>query len=95
MFHGVPFNIASSALLLTIIGKLTNRTPGILTMNMGDCHIYAQHSSAVREQLSRFKYRLARVEINRSFEKVEELSYEDFKLLNYECQPPIKADMVV
>lgn len=94
LFHGVPFNIASSALLLTLISKLTNLTAGKLTMFLGDCHIYSQHVEAVKTQLnSRIKFPFPKLIISENI-NLNELSIEDFILNDYKSHPAIKVEMV-
>lgn len=97
LFHGVPFNIASSALLLCIICNVTNKKPRKLIINMGDSHIYAEHYTAVKEQLYRVPYLLPQVKITKDLNTVEDiegLEYEDFLLESYHSYPAIKAKMV-
>lgn len=97
LFHGLPFNIASSALLLKIVAKATGRISGTLTINMGDCHIYEQHLDAVKTQLRRIKYRSPEVELSADIQTVadvENLKFEDFCLTHYTSWPAIKAKMV-
>ena len=93
---GLPFNIASTALLLTIISKITNRTPGKVTITMGDCHIYDQHLSAINTQLDRTPYRLPTVKIPdfTSIEEVEVSTLKDYIVEDYIYHPTIKASMV-
>lgn len=91
---GLPFNIASSSLLLTIIAKMTGLTPRFLNLSLGDCHIYDQHMESVSEQLLRVPFPLPSVMICKPFEFVEELTFEHFELKNYESHPPIKAPMI-
>lgn len=97
VFHGIPFNIASSALLLTLIAKLTNKTPRFLHMTMGDTHIYEEHIEQVREQLDRLPYKFPTIKIPNitSLKDLETLKAEDFILSNYQYHPSIKAEMVV
>ena len=97
LFHGVPFNIASSALLLCIIAKLCHKKPVKLIMNLGDCHIYQSHYEVVQEQLTRFKCPLPKLVITKelnTLNDIHHLVFEDFRLENYVCHSPLKADMV-
>ena len=95
LFLGVPFNIASYALLTHIVAKLTNLKPGKLVMNFGDTHVYVNHRDAVREQCSR--------SVEQNFPSVvlpddislETLSSENIHLENYNAQPRISAEMAV
>ena len=94
---GVPFNIASSSLLLIIIAKLTNLIPRYFNLSLGDVHIYKEHIESVEEQLNRFPYLWPNIILPEftTLEEVEKLSYEDFKLKNYYYYPSIKANMIV
>jgi len=94
---GVPFNIASSALLLTLISILTNLKPRYLNMMLGDVHIYKDHLQHVSSQTERRPYKLPLLKINKeikTLEDVERLNYSDFELKGYNCYPNIKMEMV-
>lgn len=93
LFLGLPFNIASSALLLHIIAKLTGYKPRMLHLYLGDCHIYEPHIDAVKTQLERIPKRPPELTIL-DFERVEDLSYEHINLKNYESYESIKAEMI-
>lgn len=98
VFHGVPFNIASSALLLIFISNLTNKTPRFLNIIMGDVHIYQSHIDAVKTQISRVPYQLPKLEILKKLNTLDDicnLSFDDFILYDYKFHSPIKVDMVV
>jgi thymidylate synthase len=100
---GLPFNIASYALLLEIISKVVNMIPEEVIGNLGDCHIYLNHEEGLKEQLTRIPYELPTVKINRtSFEfgkpdpKKLDLDYYsvyNFELENYQCHPAIKLPL--
>lgn len=96
MFLGVPFNIASSALLLSIIAKLTGLEPRFLIMNLGDCHIYNQHYEAVNTQISRTPYVFPKLIVPeiKDLQDLENLSFRDFIIKDYNFYPPIKAEMI-
>ena len=93
---GSPFNIASSALLLIIIAKITNLIPRYFNLSIGDAHIYSSHKEALFEQIERKPYIWPNIILPdiKSLEDVEKLTYEDFKLLNYNCYPAIKMPMI-
>jgi len=93
---GLPFNIASTALLLCIISKITGRNPGKVTITMGDCHIYDSHLTAIKTQLDRTPYRLPVLTIPdfTSIEEVEASSLGDYVISDYMFYPTIKASMV-
>lgn len=92
---GLPFNIASSSLLLLIISKLTNLKARFLHLYLGDCHIYEQHDHAVKTQLSRIPKIPPNMSLTQAERKnVEDFSFTDFTLSDYVSHPAIKADMV-
>jgi thymidylate synthase len=93
LFLGLPFNIASTALLTSILAKHTGYISGKIRICIGDCHIYNEHFSAVEEQLSRIHKQMPKLNI-KDFEKIEELVYEDFELINYNPHNTIKAPMI-
>ncbi len=95
-FLGIPFNIASTSLLLTIVAQLTGLEPGKVHLLIGDYHIYWSHLDAVNEQLKRTPKNLPKLEMTlfKTLEVVENASLDDFKISGYECDPAIKANMV-
>jgi thymidylate synthase len=97
LFLGLPFNIASSALFLTIIAKITGLIPRNFHLNLGDSHIYENHYSAVLSQIERFPYKLPSLIIHKQLNTItdaETLNYTDFELIRYQCYPRISAEMV-
>jgi len=95
---GLPFNIASYALLTHIIAKITDNDVGTLTYCGGDTHIYNNHFDQVIEQISRTPYSFPTLKIEKSInslEQAEMLQFSDIILENYECHPSIKAEMAV
>lgn len=90
---GVPFNIASYALLLMMIAKQTGRIPRYFIHTFGDAHIYLNHLDGVKEQLSRTPGKLPQIKI--ADKSIWDLVFEDFELLNYEHQPFIKFPIAV
>jgi len=95
-FLGLPFNIASTSLLLCIISKLTNLNPSEVTITLGDCHIYEEHYEAVKSQLNRTCYCLPKIEIPnfKNLKEVESSELKDYKLVDYKYHPSIKAKMI-
>lgn len=95
-FLGEPFNIASTSLLLHIVSKLTNKTPGKVILTFGDCHIYSNHSEQVKRQLKRLPYSFPNINIPdfKSIEEVENSKFEDYIISNYNHHKGIKAEMV-
>ncbi len=96
LFLGLPFNIASTTLLLYIIAKLVNMEPDNVIITLGDCHIYETHINQVKEQLNRIPFDLPKLIIPdfKTLEEVEKSTYRDFELVDYTSHPSIKADMV-
>lgn len=95
MFLGSPFNIASYALLTYMIGHITNLEPNELIISMGDTHIYKNHVDQVKEQISRTPYDFPKLKIKRKIENIDEFTYEDFEIKDYNCHKTIKAQMAV
>ena len=97
MFLGVPFNIASYALLLSILGNILDLKPKYFVHSFGDAHIYSNSIEQVKEQLSREPLPLPKLKIPNisSIDEIKDLSIEDFKLEGYEHHPPIKAKMAI
>jgi thymidylate synthase/dihydrofolate reductase len=96
IFLGVPFNIASSALLLMVVGKLTSKTPRYLKISMGDTHLYEEHILHAKEQIERSPYKLPKLIIPNidDVRQLEIITYEDFRLETYTSHPSIKATMI-
>lgn len=95
-FLGLPFNIASYGLLLSLLAKQFGYEPGILTGFLGDTHIYNNHREQVKEQMSRIPFELPTLVINDSFSDVRSFnSAEDIKLDGYEHHPAIKAQIAI
>jgi thymidylate synthase len=95
MFLGVPFNIASYALLLHMFAQQCDLTPGELVWTGGDCHLYRNHLEQADLQLSRTPLPLPRLQIRRRPASIFEYQYEDFEFLNYQHHAPIKASVAV
>jgi thymidylate synthase len=95
-FLGIPFNIASTSLLVHIISQLTRLKPGIVNLIMGDYHIYQEHVEQVFEQLKRIPKKLPILEMPQfeTLEQVEKSKFEDYKIINYDSHPAIKAKMI-
>ncbi len=95
VFLGVPFNIASYALLLMMIAQVTGLEAHEFVHVLGDAHIYNNHFNQVRLQLTRRPQQLPRMRINSSIKSIFDFKFEDFNLENYESHPPIKAEISV
>ena len=95
VFLGVPFNIASYALLTFMIAKVTGFEPGDFVHTFGDAHLYLNHFDQVNEQLSRDSYPLPNLIINDEAANLFDFLYEDFELRNYQHHPAIPASVAV
>ncbi len=95
IFLGVPFNIASYALLTMMIAKVTNLQYGDFIHTFGDAHLYLNHLQQADEQLSREPYPLPRMNINENITSIFEYKFEDFELQNYQAHPHIPAPVAV
>jgi len=95
IFLGVPFNIASYALLTHMLAQQADLGVGDFVWTGGDCHLYSNHLEQADEQLSRKPLPLPRLAIKRRPETIFDYKYEDFDILNYESHPHIKAAIAV
>jgi thymidylate synthase len=95
IFLGVPFNIASYALLTMMVAQVTGLEPGEFIHTFGDAHLYLNHVDQAREQLSRKPYPLPVMRIDPEVKDVFAFRYEDFKLEGYQAHPHIKAEVAV
>jgi thymidylate synthase len=95
MFLGVPFNIASYALLTIILAKVTGYEPGEFVHTLGDYHIYEKHVDAVKEQLTRTPGAFPKVELDPSIKNIDDFTPDKVKLIDYNPQGMIKAELSV
>jgi thymidylate synthase len=95
IFLGVPFNIASYALLTLMVAQVTNLRPGEFIHTLGDAHLYSNHLEQVQTQLSRDPRPLPIMRLNPDIRSIFDFCYSDFELLNYDPHPAIKAPVAV
>jgi len=95
IFLGVPFNIASYALLTLMIAQVTGLKPGDFVHTFGDAHLYSNHLEQARKQLSRPPFPLPRMNLNPDVRSLFDFTYDDFELIGYEAHPHIKAPVAV
>lgn len=95
VFLGVPFNIASYALLTMMIAQVCDLEPGEFVHSFGDVHLYNNHFEQANLQLSRTAFPLATMKINPAVKDIFDFKFEDFELLNYQSHPAIKAPVAV
>ena len=95
VFLGVPFNIASYALLTMMVAQVCNLQLGDFVHTLGDAHIYLNHISQAELQLTREPFPLPKVYLNPSIQSIFDFRYQDFELKNYQAHPHIKADISI
>jgi thymidylate synthase len=95
IFIGIPFNIASYALLTLMVAQVTRLKPGEFVHTLGDAHIYLNHIEQVKLQLTREPFNLPKMTINREVTDITKFRYEDFTLSDYNAHPHIKGDISV
>ena len=95
IFLGVPFNIASYALLTQMMAQVVGLEPGEFVHTLGDAHLYLNHLEQADLQLSRVPYELPRLELRPDVKSIAEFSYEDSRLVDYRAHPAIAAPIAV
>jgi thymidylate synthase len=95
IFLGVPFNIASYALLTMMVARAAGLKPGEFIHTLGDAHIYSNHFDQVKLQLTREPLPLPQMKINPDVKNIDDFIFDDFTLLNYQSHPHIKGDIAV
>jgi len=92
---GVPFNIASYSLLTRIIAQVCNLQCGDFVHVIGDCHVYLNHVEPLKLQLQRKPKKFPKLKINPNINKIEQFTFDDFKIIDYDPYPAIKMQMAV
>jgi len=92
---GVPFNIASYSLLTYILANMTGLKPGEFIHVIGDAHIYSKHVEPIKEQLTREPRSFPKLRIKKVINSFQDLSYDDFELIDYKPHPKIAMEMAV
>ncbi|HSK12059.1 MAG TPA: thymidylate synthase [Phnomibacter sp.] len=95
VFLGVPFNIASYALLTMMVAQVVDMVPGDFVHTFGDVHLYSNHFEQAELQLTREPFPLPQMKMNREVKDIFGFRYEDLELVNYQCHPAIKAPVAV
>lgn len=95
VFLGVPYNISSYALLLSMLAQVTGKTAGILIHDMSNVHIYNNHIEQCREQLGRSRYPLPVLSLNPNITRIDGFRMEDINLLNYEAHPKLRGEVSI
>lgn len=95
IFLGVPFNIASYALLTMMVAQVCDLTPGDFVHTFGDAHLYSNHLDQVNEQLSRTPHPLPQMKLNPAIKDIFGFTIDDFELVNYLTHPAIKAPIAI
>ncbi len=95
LFLGVPFNIASYALLTLMVAQVCDLKPGTFVHTFGDLHLYANHLEQAKLQLTREPRPLPQMKLNPAVENIHDFRFEDFELAGYDPHPPIKATIAV
>lgn len=95
IFLGVPFNIASYALLLSMVAQVTNLKAGEFIHTLGDAHLYNNHVEQARLQLTRESRKLPKLKLNSAVKSIFDFKFEDISLESYDPHPPIKAEIAI
>ena len=95
IFLGVPFNIASYALLTMMVAQVCGFKLGDFVHTLGDAHIYTNHFEQTKLQLSRKPKKLPKMNINKEVKNIFDFKYEDFELIDYEYHPHIKGKVAI
>lgn len=94
-FLGVPFNIASYALLTLMVAQVCQLQPGDFVHTFGDAHLYLNHLEQVNKQLAREPFPMPQMQLNPAVDNIFDFTFDDFTLLNYQAHPHIKAPVAI
>lgn len=94
-FLGVPFNIASYALLTYMVAQVVGLKPGVFIHTGGDVHLYLNHVKQVEEQLSRQPFEFPKLELNSNIKSIDDFKFQDIKLVDYQCHARIEAPIAI
>ncbi len=92
---GVPFNIASYALLTLMVAQVCKLEPGDFVHTFGDAHLYLNHLEQVNTQLAREPFPMPQMQLNPAVDNIFDFTFDDFTLLNYQSHPHIKAPVAI
>jgi len=95
LFLGVPFNIASYALLTLMVAQVSDLKPGTFVHTFGDLHLYANHLEQAKLQLTRAPRPLPQMNLRPAVKNIHDFKYDDFELVGYDPHPTIKASIAV
>jgi thymidylate synthase len=95
LFLGVPFNIASYSLLVHLVAKVTGLAAGEFIHTFGDAHIYTNHLEQVDEQLRRTPYPLPRLELDPAIRNLDDIRFEQVRLVGYQHHPVLRGEVAV
>jgi thymidylate synthase len=95
IFLGVPFNIASYALLTLMVAQICGLQPGDFIYTLGDAHLYSNHLEQADLQLSREPFPLPTMKLNPAVQNLDDFTYEDFEIVDYKCHPGIRAPIAI
>ena len=93
IFLGVPFNIASYALLLLMVAQVTGLEPGEFVHSFGDAHVYSNHMDQIKEQMTREPRSFPEMNLNKDIKNIDDFKYEDFKIENYDPHPGLRGEI--
>jgi len=93
IFLGVPFNIASYAMLLQMVAQVTGLEPGEFVHSFGDAHVYSNHMEQIKEQMSREPRPFPKMKLNPDIKNIDDFKYEDFEIEGYDPHPAIKGEI--